>query len=196
MATEIIKTLNFTNACSSKEKNKMKNKFYMAISVLAIFLTSALLTSAQTNLDLSMRIALYYTGAKTDKIDLKNDKYVASNGTMELQKSQATSCEGNICVFNIGFIAFRSGNTKGELSTYALMQVEKGGMVGNTVYFADGENDKQGIYPLKLKMGMNKVTFTIDPYKKTQESNENNNTFSVNFRLTPGPITIPGKKNQ
>ena len=44
-------------------------------------------------------------------------------------------------------------------------------------------------------MGMNKVTFTIDPYKKTTESNEGNNSFSVNFKVTPGAIVIPGKNN-
>jgi len=157
------------------------------------------ITKADSNvpqrlLDLSMRDALYFTGAKTDKIDLKNDKYVTGGGTMELKKSQATNCEGNTCDFNIGFIAFRSGNVNGELSSYGLLQVEKGGLVGNTVYFASGEKTKQGVLPLKLKMGMNKVTFTIDPYKKTAESNEDNNSFTVNFRVTPSPIVIPGKK--
>ncbi|CAN5611002.1 hypothetical protein BH20ACI4_BH20ACI4_05970 [soil metagenome] len=139
----------------------------------------------QRLLDLSMRDALYFTGAKTDKIDLKNDKYAVKDGTMELKKSQATSCDGDTCEFNIGFIAFRSGNTNGELSTYALFQVEKGGLVGNTVYFADGEKTKQAVHSVKLKMGMNKVTFTIDPYKKTAETDENNNSFSVNFKVTP-----------
>ncbi len=147
----------------------------------------------QRLLDLSMRDALYFTGAKTDKIDLKNDKYAVKDGTMELKKSQATSCDGDTCDFNIGFIAFRSGNVNGELSSYGLLQVEKGGLVGNTVYFASGEKTKQGVLPLKLKMGMNKVTFTIDPYKKTAESNEDNNSFTVNFRVTPSPIVIPGK---
>ncbi|MCA1636124.1 MAG: hypothetical protein LC785_16140 [Acidobacteria bacterium] len=150
--------------------------------------------NAQAQTDLSMRLALYFTGAKTDKIDLKNDKYVAAGGTMELNKSQATNCDGNTCEFNIGFIASRSGNVSGELSTYGLLQVEKGGLVGNTVYFADREKSKQGVLPLKLKMGMNKVTFTIDPYKKAAEASEANNSFSVNFNVTPTLTVIPGAK--
>jgi hypothetical protein len=133
-----------------------------------------------------MRNALYFTGAKTDKIDLKDDKYVVRGATMELKKSQAISCDGNICDFNIGFIGVRSGNVNAELSSYALLQVENGGMVGNTIFFASGEQSKEGVLPLKLKMGMNKVTFTIDPYKKTAETNENNNSFSVNIKVSPG----------
>ena len=142
-------------------------------------------TTESNSVDLSMRVALYFTGAKTNKIDLKNDKYVARDGTMELNKSQATNCDGNTCQFNIGFIASRTGNTNGALSTYGLLQVENGGLVGNTIYFADKETIKQGVLPLKLKVGMNKVTFTIDPYKKTAESSEDNNSFSVNFHITP-----------
>ncbi len=170
----------------------MKNKFYVLITTFAFVFISAVSASAQT--DLSMRLALYSTGAKTDKIDLKNDKYVAKGGTMELNKSQAKSCNGNTCEFNIGFIAFRSGNVDGELSTYGLFQLKNDEMVGNTVSFADKEKTKQGVHSLKLQMGMNKVTFTIDPYKKTAETNEDNNSFSVNFNVTPAMVVIPGKK--
>ncbi len=171
----------------------MKNKFYVLVSVSALVFISAVSSYAQ--IDLSMRNALYFTGAKTDKIDLKNDKYVSKGGTMELKKSQATNCEGNTCDFNIGFIGFRSGNVNGELSSYGLLQVENAEfIIGNTVYFASGEKTKQAVLPLKLKMGMNKVTFTIDPYKKTAETDENNNSFTVNFKVTPAAIAIPGKK--
>jgi hypothetical protein len=173
----------------------MKNKFYATVTALTVLFIGALSFHAQTSTDLSMRTALYFTGAKTDKIDLKNDKYVAAGGTMELQKGQATGCNGNTCEFNVGFIAFRNGATTAELSTYGLLQIEKGGLAGNTVYFAAAEKIKQGVFPLKLKIGMNKVTFTIDPYKKTAESDENNNSFSVNIRVSPGAITIPGKKS-
>jgi hypothetical protein len=170
----------------------MKNKFYVLVGVFAFVFTGTVSASAQT--DLSMRVALYFTGAKTDKIDLKNDKYVAKDGTMELNKSQAKTCDGNTCEFNIGFIAFRSGNVNGDMSTYGLFQIGNEEMVGNTVSFVDQEKTKQGILSLKLKMGMNKVTFTVDPYKKTAETNEENNSFSVNFNVTPAMIVIPGKK--
>lgn len=147
----------------------------------------------QAMTDLSMREALYYTGSKTDKIDLKNDKLVINGGTMELKTSDATNCDGNSCEFNIGFIAFRSGSVNNELSTYGLLQVENGGLVGNTVFFSANEKSKEGILPLKLKMGMNKVTFTIDPYNKTAESNESNNSFIVNFKVTASP-NVSGKQ--
>ena len=86
----------------------MKNKFYILVSVFTFMFISAVSGYAQT--DLSMRNALYFTGAKTNSIDLKKDKYVVKGGTMELKKSQAATCEGDTCDFNIGFIGFRSGN--------------------------------------------------------------------------------------
>ena len=36
-----------------------------------------------------------------------------------------------------------------------------------------------GVLPVKLAAGVNKVTFQIDPYKKTAESDEGNNSFAV-----------------
>ena len=85
---------------------KMKNKLYVSIGLFALALVGAVSVNAQTSLDLSMRTALYFTGAKADKIDRTNDKYVNKDGTMELKKSQATSCDGDYCEFNIGFVAF------------------------------------------------------------------------------------------
>lgn len=63
-------------------------------------------------------------------------------------------------------------------------------MVGNTVYFASREKIKQGIHTVKLKMGMNKVTFTIDPYKKTNETDEDNNSLSANFKVVPDELPL------
>lgn len=174
----------------------MKNKLYVLVTLFALVFIGAVSIHAQSSQpDLSMRTALYFTGANTQKIDRAKDKYVNKDGTMELMKSQATSCDDNYCDFNIGFIAFaeRAGGN-GELSTYALFTVgDNESLAGNTVYFADKEQIKEGIHSVKLKMGMNKVTFTIDPYKKTAESNEDNNSFSVNFNVK-APIRIPGKK--
>jgi hypothetical protein len=137
----------------------------------------------QTLIDLSMREALYFTGAKADRIDTKTDRYVTKGGTMQLRSSEAKSCSGGFCEFNIGFIGFRSGNPNGVVSSYGLFQVEGGGLVGNTVYFADKKTTQQGVLPVKLRTGMNKVTFTIDPYKKTSETNEANNSITVNFNV-------------
>ncbi len=174
----------------------MKNKLYVSISLLALALVGAVSVNAQSStLDLSMRTALYFTGAKADKIDRTNDKYVNKDGTMELKTNQAVGCDGDYCEFNIGFISWaeRAGKS-GEVSTYGLFTVDNGSMVGNTVYFADKEQIKEGIHAVKLKLGMNKVTFTIDPYEKNAETDENNNSFSVNFNVTKPGIRIPGKK--
>ncbi len=174
----------------------MKNKLYVSIGLFALALVGAVSVNAQTSkVDLSMRTALYFTGAKADKIDRANDKYVVKDGTMELKTNQAVGCDGDICEFNIGFIAFaeRPGKS-GEVSTYGLFTVENGSSVGNTVYFADKEQIKEGVHKVKLKIGMNKVTFAIDPYEKTPEAKEDNNTFSANFNVTKPGIRIPGKK--
>jgi hypothetical protein len=163
----------------------MRVRFY-AMGVFAISLLSAASTFGQAaTTDLSMRRALYFTGAKANKIDTKTDKYVAENGTMTLKQSDSTKCEDGGCYFNIGFIAFRKP-TAGTLSTYGLIQAG-GGSAGNTVYFANNERTKHGVFPIKLSIGTNKVTFQIDPYKKTPESNENNNSVSVTIIIEGKP---------
>ncbi len=163
----------------------MKHKLTLLFTAsIAFLMFSASAASAQT--DLTMRGALYFTGSKTTQIDLKNDRFVASGGTMELKASDGANCSNGWCEFNIGFIGFRSGNTTAALSSYGLLQVANGGLVGNTVYFAPAENVKQAVLPLKLKTGANRVTFTIDPYKKTAETNERNNSFSVTFNVAGG----------
>ena len=162
----------------------MRIRFY-ALGILAISLLSTTQVFGQrAATDLSMRRALYFTGSKTDKIDPKNDKYVAENGSITISQSSATKCEDGGCYFNIGFIAFRKPSA-GVLSTYGLIQAASG-LVGNTVYFADSEAIKQGVFPVKLAIGSNKLTFQIDPYKKMAETDENNNSFSVT-------ITVEGK---
>lgn len=155
--------------------------FYVVISLFAFVSMSAVAAQAQT--DLSMREALYFTGSKSTQIDLKNDRYVVRGGTMQLKASDGSNCAGGFCEFNIGFIAFRTGNGDIALSSYGLLQVANGGMTGNTVYFGPSETVRQGILPLKLKIGMNKVTFTIDPYKKTPETNERNNSITASFNV-------------
>ena len=152
--------------------------FTLFAGMLLVTFASTVSAIAQT--DLTSRHALYFTGTKTSSIDLKTDVYAAKDATFNLSADLAKNCDNNTCEFNVGFIGFRSGNTAGELSSYGLISVEGSGLAGNTVYFAASEKTKQVVVPVKLKRGMNKLTFTIDPYKKTRETNENNNTFSVN----------------
>ena len=151
-----------------------------AFTILATFISA----NAQT--DLSMREALYFTGAKTESIDLKNDKYVAKGATIHVGADLAKSCDVGTCVFNIGFIGFRSGNTASALMTYGLIKHDGGGLFGNELYFAPSATTRQGVYPVKLNAGQNKLTFTIDPYKKAAETNERNNTFSVTVVVNVG----------
>lgn len=159
---------------------KRPNKILLA-AINFLLLLSAASSTVFSQTDLSMREALYFTGTKTTQIDTKNDRYVVKGGTMQLKATDGANCAGGFCEFNIGFIAFRTGNGNSVLSSYGLLQVDSGGLVGNTVYFGSNETVKQGVLPLKLKSGMNRVTFTIDPYKKTAETNERNNSISVSF---------------
>ena len=154
---------------------------FLGFFALAFIFAVAPPTSAQT--DLSMRQALYFTGSKSGQIDLKNDPFVTNGGTMDLKTNNAVSCTNSVCTFNIGFIAFRSGSTQVALSSYALFTAETG-LVGNTVYFAEGMTVRQGVLPLRLKLGPNKVSFSVDPYKKVPETNEGNNSISVNFNVS------------
>lgn len=148
------------------------------IAITLAFLATTISIQAQT--DLSMREALYFTGAKGSTIDLKNDRFVAKGSTLTVAPDLAKSCDKDTCEFNVGFIGFRSGNLGSALSSYGLISVEGSGLVGNTVFFAASDATKQGVLPVKLKYGTNRITFTIDPYKKTAETNERNNTFTVN----------------
>jgi ABC-type amino acid transport substrate-binding protein len=129
------------------------------------------------SVDLSSRTAIYFTGRKTS-IDLKSDKYVATGGAIRVKKSDALSCQGDKCTFNLGIIAFRSTATA-TLKTYGQFTGKTLGIVGNTIIFNEGEKTKQQVLPVNLVVGNNIVTFTIDPNKQTAETDENNNSFDV-----------------
>ena len=127
--------------------------------------------------DLSMRRALYFNGVRTDKVDTRA-KYVTENGTMTLNSRRAVKHEGEYFVFNLGFFVFRKP-VEGELSTYALIRGPKIGIVGNNVIFQAGAATKDVIYPVNLLKGKNTVVVEVDPYKKTMETDETNNSFEV-----------------
>lgn len=159
-------------------------KIGLAVAFCAFALTVLPTQSAGQSLttDLSMRRALYFTGAKTSKIDTRGaaqggDPYVVENGTMTLTKSQTTKCEPGGCYFNFGFIVTRKP-TGGVLDTYGLIQMA-GGLTGNELQFADKVGSHHHVLSLKLADGVHKLKITVDPYAKTQESDENNNSFTV-----------------
>src|SRR5687768_15961609 len=130
-----------------------------------------------------MRRALYFTGAKTSKIDTRaaaqgGDPYVLANGKMKLTKSQATKCEADGCYFNFGFFITRQPSS-GALSTYGLIQITGGGLVGNELQFADNVGSHQHVLSVKLADGELKPSMSVYSDSKTQESDEKNNSFTV-----------------
>src|SRR5688572_9628680 len=138
----------------------MKINQFFAISIgLLVLVCGASSLQAQT--DLNTRKALYFTGLKTDAIDLKNHVYVAGGATLNLSAELRVSCEHNECVFNVGVIAMKSGT--GALSTDVVVQVAKSGeKFTKSVSFAANETSKHVILPVKLMLGKNQVTVTIE----------------------------------
>ena len=154
----------------------MKRPAFIITCLAAAAMIAASLAEGRSNVqpDLSLRAAIYFTGKKTDKIDLKADKYVTRGGSITVKKSEAVKCDGNRCTFNLGIIVFRDSGV-GQLSTYALIKSLGVNETGNTVFFQDGEKIKQAIYPVSLAVGYNKLSAGVDPENKIAESNETNN---------------------
>jgi hypothetical protein len=162
----------------------MKSKVSVAVGLFVLLFFSPSFARAQQQADLSLRRALYLT-KKADKIDLKNDKYVAAGATIVLKKSEANFCNYLGCNFNVGLIAFRDP-AQGELNAYVEMKKPDGGVAGNSIYFADKVNTTQMVVALTLTPGSKtQVTCLIDPENKTPESNEKNNSFVVWVTVEP-----------
>jgi hypothetical protein len=155
----------------------MKNKVFNLIAICALCMFASFAAFAQTRTDLQLRRALYFTGNEPGDIDLKNDKYVAENGVMNLKKSEAFKTEGAYFYFYFGFIAFREPAGL-QFQTYVQYQ-SKLQTIGNTTTFLNNEKTRQGVFPLKLQMGRNVIKAVIDPFQKTAETDENNNSFTV-----------------
>jgi len=165
----------------------MRRELYLlAVITLSILPTVSALGQPAAAVDLSMRRALYFTGNETQKID-KTGKYVAENGTMVLNQSQATKCEQDGCYFNVGFMVFRKP-AAGELITYATLKTQTSYVAGIEVIFANNEAIKEKILSLKLGLGANQVTFRVDPYQKIAESDEGNNSFAVTITVKPKAV--------
>ncbi len=133
--------------------------------------------------DFSLRAALYINGSQTQTVNT-TAKYVSAGKSITLKKSEALNCDGNVCTFNLGFFVFRNTG-EDTISTYALIRGNTIGIVGNTVSFANGSKTKDVVFPCKLKIGENKLIVEVDPYKKTAETNEGNNSFEVTIIVEP-----------
>jgi len=168
------------------------NRIIAAIACL-LFLGYAAIPS-QAQIDLNTRKAVYFTGAKTDSIDLKNDVYVAGSATLSLSNALASGCEQQICKFNVGIIATRTGT--GVLLTDVVINVDKTGSFTKSVEFAADEKSKHVVFPIKLATGKNQLTLMIDPNHRTAETDESNNRFAGTvsvWSVGSSPIVVPGK---
>ena len=152
----------------------MRTNRLITMSICILFLGYAAISSP-AQIDLNTRKAVYFTGAKTDSIDLKNDVYVASVGPVKIS-NQLANCDKNSCKYNVGIIAIRTGT--GPLSTDVVINVDKLGSFTKSVAFAANEKIKQVVLPIKLAIGKNQLTLVIDPNRKTTETDESNNRFS------------------
>jgi hypothetical protein len=162
----------------------MKSKASVVLGLFALIFFSVPSAYGQQP-DFSLRRALYFTGKKADKIDLKNDRYVAAGGTITLKKSEANFCGALGCSFNAGLVAFRNP-AQGFAIVYVEMKREDGGIYGNSIHFDDKESTTQLVVPLDLPPGSKtKVACLIDPENKTAETNENNNSFYVWIVVEP-----------
>jgi hypothetical protein len=132
--------------------------------------------------DLRLRQDILFTGQKTTFSP--SDKVTQAGGTLTLNKREAVKCDRKYCTFNLGVVVYRDVGD-GVLSTYALIRSEQGGIGGNTVIFQAGETRKGVIYPVSLAIGKNKVIAEVDPYKKTAETNETNNTVTITIIVEP-----------
>jgi len=131
--------------------------------------------------DLLMRQALYFNGASAAKVDTAS-KYATPDKAMTLKKSEALSCSGEHCTFNLGFFVQRSDGG-GALTSFA--QVGGPGLdsVGNSFSFAAGSRSRDFVVPVKLKSGVNRLRVEVDPSDKTPETNEANNSFTVTITV-------------
>lgn len=155
----------------------MKKRVFKLMAIFTLCVFAATIATAQSGTDLQLRRALYFTGNKPGAIDLKNDKYVAENGVMNLKKGEAFKTEGAHFYFYFGFIAFRDPIGP-QFQTYVQYQ-SKLQSIGNTTTFLNNEKTRQGVFPLKLQSGRNVIKVVIDPFQKTAETDENNNSFTV-----------------
>jgi hypothetical protein len=184
----------------------MKNKFYIAATTTILILICAIFTGAQ-NVDLSVRQAVFFTGTNTASVNPAEQANQYSSPVyhpgiphknpdiLKINTGQAISCEKNssTCTYNLGVLVWRDMSkaaSKEPLKTYGQFTKPDGSIVGNTIQFTyDGNSKletKEVIFPVKLALGKQQVTFTIDPENKIAEVDEKNNSVTVFFDVSLG----------
>jgi hypothetical protein len=185
----------------------MKNKYYLAIITISLIVFGGTAAFAQ-KADLAVRQAIYFTGTNITSVNPAEQAAQYSvpvyhpgvahknPDILKINTGQALSCEKNstICAYNLGVLVWRDpgqGNTvKDSLDTYGQFTTADGSITGNTVKFKYNGNSKlettEFILPVKLPLGKQQVTFTLDPQNKIAETDEKNNTVTVFFDVSLG----------
>lgn len=168
----------------------MQKLLLFAITTLMVF--AAQIAVFAQKIDLDVGDALYFTGTQTSTFSIKDKtiRTVQKDGTMELAKSEAVSCDGDLCKFNIGIVLLRKGDESVPIQTYVRLALEDGSSVGNVILFDPNQVMQKQTYPVRLKVGMNKVILSIDPDKKTTETDESNNSTIAYFNVTKSVVKI------
>ena len=91
----------------------MKTIFFMGATT-ALLMAFSFLT-AYSQVDLSVRQAIYFTGKDTSGKDMLQMPSATPEYTLELKDSQAVSCDGKTCKFNLGVLVWRDAG-KGTFS--------------------------------------------------------------------------------
>ncbi len=173
--------------------NKHKNLNPLNL-VLPVILSLTFIGTAQAQID------LFFGGPgihilKTPNSAAANSKNFYSKSPIQIKKSDAASCVGDTCLFFIYFNVQMANSEKRDISPRISLQVESGDQSSMQVRLRNYFISSWHILPLKLRVGTNKVKFTIDPDNKIAEISEDNNTSMRTIFLEPTPIVIPGKKN-
>ena len=172
--------------------------------ILLMILSLTFISTAQAQFH--FRIAskgLFVT--KGDKIDRREDKFVADDGTLTISSNEAI-CERNICVFKIGFIISREFTQGAKVAIdVALMatgdddvyvkqnDVGSGQVVKALISFPELSKTQSKILPLKLNVGKNKVRLVLNDGTTIQDG-ESNDLVMVTINVIPNRTIIPGKQ--
>ena len=153
----------------------------LSMMLIGVLLLAGAVVSASAQTDLNTRKAVYFTGAKTNAIDLSKDVYASGGSTIHISAELRTSCNNNVCEFNVGVIATKTGS--GAAATSVSLAAH-GETFTKSFTFGASETSKQIIFPVKLKLGKNNIAVKIDPANQITETNENNNGFSTTVMVS------------
>ncbi|MEO6333886.1 MAG: hypothetical protein ABIO91_02795 [Pyrinomonadaceae bacterium] len=128
---------------------------------------------------------------KTNNPGSANIKNLSSKSPIQIKKTDAANCVGDTCLFFIYFNVQMANSEKRDISPRISLQVESGDQNTMQVRLLHYWISTWHILPIKLRVGTNKVKFTVDPDNKIAETSESNNTSTWTIFVEPTPIVIP-----